>query len=202
MGLFRRKSTNHTESSLPFCERATELHTSVLFSDLNLLLAIYQLTEWQFDSPEKSMKAEATGVVVDHHCNRKFRIPAGVTFWFHEPDIDGDRLYGKVWKSIDGRQTYYRTDISTYDPDRRIYEAFQRAFEHAVMSGDTFVNLILHRKEKPHISDSAMREVAKEDGMRRLSELLKQVEAGGVDMPRLEFDKVAFSDELTIKRPS
>jgi hypothetical protein len=202
MGLFGRKNT---ESTLRFCQSATELDTSHLFSDWPLTLAISRLTELLDPTLGATEEADGYGLVHETFGGGGPLLPVQVQFLFSPPDTEGEPGHGSVWKNGTSQEDHYKAEVIIYDPDRRIYEGFQRVFEHAAISGNSFAHLILVRKKKPFISDPKERKAARkaeEAECERLKALMKQVDAGEADMPDIVFDRVAFEDNLVLKAPS
>lgn len=204
MGIFRRKNT---DSTLRFCQSATELDAFQLFSEEGpLTLAISRLTEALDPTLEATEEAYGYGVVHETFGSGGPLLPVQVEFLFSLPHTDeGKPGHGRVWRDGTSEEDHYRAVVVIYDPDRRIYDGFRRVFEHAAISGYSFAHLVLVRQGKPYISDLKEREAARKAERERLKTLMKQIdagEAGQADMPGIVFDRVLFDDTLTLKAPS
>lgn len=191
----------NTKSTLRFCQSAVELDTSHLFSDWDLTLALSQLSAWHHNALEPTKEANAYGVIHDIYGQGQPLLPVEVKFSFSPPPNEGDAGWGSIWKTNFSKVEYYQAEVLINDPDRAIYEAFRRLFEHAAMSGDSYAHLILRREKKLYVSDYSKREAAQTAERERISALMVQVEAGEADMPLIEFNRVAFEDCITLKGP-
>jgi hypothetical protein len=129
-------------------------------------------------------------------------LPVEVEFSFSQRHEEGYAGRGEVWKDLVHETVSYKARFYICDPERRLYDQFVRAFEHAVMSGNSFVHLVLRRERKSYIKDNREREAAIKARREELAALMKQVDAGLADMPSVEFDHVAFDDMLVLKAPA
>lgn len=198
MGWFKGKNT---KSTLRFCESATELDTFHLFDQYDLTLALSWLSEWHHDAREPTKTATAFGVVHDSYDHGQPLLPVEVEFSFSPQSEEGGVGRGEVWKDKVQGMGFYKAQFYICDPERRIFDQFARTFEHAVMSGHSFVHLVLRRERRPYIKDNKEREAARKARSEELEALMKQVDAGHADLPSVEFDYVAFDDLLVLNAP-
>lgn len=198
MGLFKKKNP---KSTLRFCQSAVELDTFHLFSDMDLSLALSQLSEWHNDAAERPTEANAYGVVHDSYGHGQPLLPVEVKFSFSASYSEGEAGYGSIWKTSFSETEYYKAEVVIHDPDRAIYDGFRRTFEHAAMSGNQYAHLILRRERKPFVSDLSKRDAEQKAERERIKALMVQVEAGDADMPSIAFNRVAFDDSIVLKAP-
>ena len=157
MGLFSKKNA---KSGLRFCQSAKELDTLHLFSSYDLTLALSNLTEWRQDALQPASDAYGYGVVHQPYGGDDPLLPVIVQFCFSPPHREGEIGNGSIGKKDWLEQPYYVAEIFIFDPDRRVFDGFQKAFERAVISGSQYAHLVLRRRKLPHVADLSEREAA------------------------------------------
>lgn len=200
MNIFRKRNK---KSTLRFCQTATELPSSQLYRNWDLRLAISRLGEWRYDALQETDQAFAYGVVHDIYGHGQPLLPVEIIFCFTHHHTESELAVGRVWKDDWGESesTYYKLDVTVYDPARQIYSRFLRAFEHAAISGNNFAHLILKREKEAYITDATEREAAEKMKSNKIDDMMKKVDSGVDDLPYITFNQIAFDDSIVLKAP-
>ena len=202
MKIFTRKPKG---ASIIYCQDLRELPYFDLFSRQDLSLKISKITMFDGDPLRNRREAKAYGVILSswQRVLPAAILPVEFEFSF-DPLRDSEAGAGRGYIEKDG---HFRAQFFVNDPDGAIFAKFQLAFEHALASGVSYMNLVL-RKEKWDKRHNRRRDLSREEKLQEdkeesaaFDELKMKLKAGDAELPSIYFEQVLFEDSLTLKAP-
>ena len=111
---------------------------------------------------------------------------------------------GQVWLGGNPDVKFYQCRLHVGDPGGVLFDAFQKAVEHAVVSGNQFAHLTIRRdrqrdSSKPFNGIADLKEVQAEHA--GLRELMQSADAKTAHLPPIEFNGISFEDALQLRAP-
>lgn len=206
MKIFKRKPK---PSTIIYCQDPRELPYFDLFSRHDLTLKISKITIFEGDPVRDHREAKAYGIILSswQRAQPAAILPVELEFLLdplRDSEAGSGRGFVEKWSGDDG---HFRAQFFVNDPDGAIFGKFQLAFEHAVSSGLSYLNLVL-RKEKWEKRHKRRRDFSPEEKLQEdrdvseaYEELKRKLKAGETDLPDIHFDQVLFEDCMTLKAP-
>ncbi len=189
-------------STSRFAERAIELDTFHLFTDMPMTAAISRVVTVSTLPHEARSSAYAIGVFHDIYGGGRPLLPVEIEFDFSSGGEGSG--WGEVWADSSVRgAAFYRARIVVADPGAHFFNAVQTAVEHTAVSGNQFLHLVFRKKrKKPYDVKTDQKERSAEGD--RLDALMRRIDASepAAEMPRLEFDTVLLEDAIYTKAPT
>lgn len=194
--MFRKKQT---QSTLRYCQRATELPYDDLSEYREFSVAVVRISQFRdFPHPRDDAAPCAMGLLDGSATfldgSEEPMLPVKIAF--HDEVAPAGGHVGNGWmdQHYGAKENFFVLRLSIADPGHKLFKQVNSALERAAISKERFLHLRFRRSEetKPFETKSVADSVDTTNG------ILKAIEAGEAKFPRIVFDEVLFHDELRL----
>ncbi len=195
--LFRKKPT---QSTLRYCQRATELPYSRLVDYRRFTVALARTSQVRRFHSQYGPDAPCAMGVLDGAAtypdgSEEPMLPVRITF---ENSPSSERQHigtGFMDQHYGNNEHFYVLELSVADPGHKIFRDIDQAIERAALSRERFVHLSCRRSDWLEYRTP---EGSVAERIDRVNDILREIEAGKADFPRIAFDEVWFSEDTML----
>ena len=194
--MFKKKAA---QSTLKYCQRATELPYSRLVEHRRFTVALARTSQVRtFHSEYPPHAPRAMGVLDGAHTFPGGRdeplLPVAITFKGESAGRDQPVGTGWMDQHYGQNESFFVLELTIADPGYKLFRAVERAVERAALSQERWVHLECRRRDWDKVSSENIAErTAKAD------DLLRAIEAGDASFPSVHFDEVTFREDLVLQ---